>query len=89
MKIWERWHWWSPYNNYTNLSANLERGRAYELTIQAEISGTNSSIAAWIDFNGNNSLDDEGERAVSHISSDETSQEITVQCIFLKMQRLD
>jgi len=67
-----------PYNNYTNLSANLERGRTYELTIQAETTGANGSIAAWIDFNGNNSLDDEGERVV-HISSDETSQEITVQ----------
>ena len=41
------------YNNYTSFSANLERGRTYELTIQAETSGANGSIAAWIDFNGN------------------------------------
>ncbi len=67
----------AAYNNYTSMSANLERGRSYELTIQAETSGTNGSIAAWIDFNGNNSLDDEGERVV-HISSDEASQEVTV-----------
>jgi len=67
-----------PYNDYTNLSANLERGRTYELTVQAETSGANGSIAAWIDFNGNNSQDDEGER-IMHISSDESSQEITVQ----------
>ena len=66
------------YNNYTSFSTNVERGRTYELTIQAETSGTIGSIAAWIDFNGNNELDDEGERIV-HISSDEASQEITVQ----------
>ncbi len=65
------------YNNYTSLSANLERGRSYEMTISAETSGSNGSIAAWIDFNGNQELDDEGERVV-HISSDEASQEITV-----------
>jgi len=66
------------YNNYTSLSTNVERGRTYEMTIQAETSGVNGSIAAWIDFNGNQELDDEGERVV-HISSDEASQEITVQ----------
>jgi len=65
------------YNDYTSLSTNVERDRSYELTIQAETSGTNGSIAAWIDFNGNQELDDEGER-VMHISSSESSQELTV-----------
>jgi len=66
------------YNNYTSLSTNLERGRTYELTVQAESSTLNNSVAAWIDFNGNNELDDEGER-VMHIRSDESSQMYTVQ----------
>ncbi len=48
------------------------------MTIQAETSGTEGSIAAWIDFNGNKTLDDEGER-VAHISSSEASQENAVQ----------
>ena len=65
------------YNNYTSMSANLQRDRAYELTIQAETSGANGSIAAWIDFNGDQDFDDEGERIV-HITSNESSQEITV-----------
>ncbi|MCB0804602.1 MAG: choice-of-anchor J domain-containing protein, partial [Bacteroidales bacterium] len=68
----------APYHDYTNLSTNLQRGRLYELTIQAENSTANGSVAAWIDFNGNNSLDDEGER-IMHIRSDESSQEFTVQ----------
>ncbi len=64
------------YNNYTSMSANCERDRAYELTIQAETSGTDGSIAAWIDFNGDKDFDDEGEQIV-HITSPESSQEIT------------
>jgi hypothetical protein len=66
------------YNNYTSISSNLQRGRTYELTVQAESSTLSNSVAAWIDFNGNNELDDEGER-VMHMRSDESSQEFTVQ----------
>jgi len=65
------------YNDYTNLSANVERGRTYEFTVKTETSGTNGSVAAWIDFNGNKMFDDEGER-ILHIRSNEVTQEVTV-----------
>ena len=64
------------YNNYTSFTTPVERDRYYELTVQAETSGTNGSVAAWIDFNGDKDFDDEGER-ILHITKPGPSQEVT------------
>ncbi len=64
------------YNNYTSLTTSVERDRCYELTVQAETSGTNGSVAAWIDFNGDKDFDDDGER-ILHITKPGPSQEVT------------
>ena len=64
-----------PYNDYTGISTNLERGRIYELTVKANFHTNTGSISAWMDFNGNKNLDDEGEM-ISHIKVDALSKEI-------------
>ncbi len=63
------------YNNYTSFTTPVERDRYYELTVQAETSGANGSIAAWIDFNGDKDFDDDGER-VLHMINPGPSQEV-------------
>jgi len=56
------------YGDYTNTSTTLSKGTAYDLTILPGIIGqtaqayTDDEVAAWIDFNNNNSLSDPGEQ---------------------------
>ncbi|MEZ5082710.1 MAG: GEVED domain-containing protein [Bacteroidales bacterium] len=64
------------YHNYTSYTTPVERDRYYELTVQAQTSGANGSIAAWIDFNGDKDFDDEGER-VLHMNNAGPSQEVS------------
>jgi hypothetical protein len=61
------------YNDYLTMSTNVERGRTYELTIDAKFAA-GGSVSAWIDFNGNKKLDDEGERVV-HLKTDELTHQ--------------
>jgi hypothetical protein len=56
------------YADYTSISSSLAKGTAYDLTIlpgiigQTALAYTNDEVAAWIDFNNNNSFSDPGER---------------------------
>ena len=52
----------SGYSNYTNISTNLNRNSAYNLTVRANTDGdfiTNTKV--WIDWNQNCSFNDAGE----------------------------
>jgi hypothetical protein len=55
------------YANYTNISTALAKGVAYTMTIipgtpgQTNSAYTDDELAAWIDFNNNNSFTDPGE----------------------------
>lgn len=64
------------YQNFTSITTPVEIGRYYELNVQAESSGTNGSIAVWIDFNQDKDFDDEGEM-VMHMIGSEGSQTAT------------
>jgi PKD repeat protein len=55
------------YANYTNISTSLAKGVSYSMTIvpgtpgQTNSAYTDDELAAWIDFNNNNSFSDPGE----------------------------
>jgi PKD repeat protein len=49
------------YNNYTSQYATLELGNSYSITLFSGTSGPNDFIV-WIDYNGDNSLQDPEER---------------------------
>ncbi|MEN3323614.1 M12 family metallo-peptidase [Mariniflexile soesokkakense] len=52
----------SGYNNYTNISTNVNRSNAYNLTIKANTDGDfDTSTKVWIDWNQNCSFNDAGE----------------------------
>lgn len=56
------------YGDYTNISTSLAKGASYSMTILPGIIGqtaqayTDDEVAAWIDFNNNNSFSDPGEQ---------------------------
>ncbi len=65
------------YNDYLGLTANVQRGRTYELTVNTHFSGPAGSVSAWIDFNGNKVLGDEGEQ-VMHVKANAENQQVKV-----------
>ena len=56
------------YGDYTSITTSLAKGTAYDMTILPGIIGqtaqayTDDEVAAWIDFNNNNSFSDPGEQ---------------------------
>ncbi|MFZ9611893.1 MAG: GEVED domain-containing protein, partial [Crocinitomicaceae bacterium] len=56
------------YGNYSNINTSLAKGSTYSLTILPGVLGqtfqayTDDEVAAWIDFNNNNSFSDPGEQ---------------------------
>ncbi|MCL3779594.1 T9SS type A sorting domain-containing protein [Prolixibacteraceae bacterium JC049] len=53
---------YEPYQNFTNISTELEVGKQYTLTVNKELSYYEDiDYGVWIDFNDNKSFEDQGE----------------------------
>ncbi len=55
------------YTNFTNLTADIERGQSYSLTLDpdTDVASTTVYWRAWIDFNGDGDFGDSGEQVAS------------------------
>jgi hypothetical protein len=55
------------YTNYTNLSADVEKGQTYSITVDSDGNGSTMYWRIWIDFNADEDFSDTGEQVASFI----------------------
>ena len=65
----------SGYSDFTNLTANVNTGENYQLSVQPVFSYTHYTeyIQVWIDYNGNENFNDPGELVISAVYNNGTN----------------